>query len=105
MIQHVVLLALEPGHDPAELSEIMQGLEALTAEIAGFTGFQHGPNKDFEGKSPGFPYGFICGFDSAEALHAYAMHPTHQALGARLVALCTGGADGIMVADLEVAHG
>lgn len=102
MIDHAVFLALAPGHDPADLAEVMHGLEALTGEIEGFTAFRHGPNIDAEGKSPEYPYGFICSFDGRAALDRYAADPRHGALGARLVAMCTGGAAGIMVYDLEV---
>jgi hypothetical protein len=77
----------------------MNGLAGL--DLPGFASFTHGPNRDFEAKSPDHPYGFICTFADADALGTYAVHPDHQALGGRLVALC-GGADGIMVIDLEV---
>jgi hypothetical protein len=101
MIQHIVLLALRSEYDHQELADIMQRLAALTDDLAGFTSFTHGPNRDFEGKSPDFPYGFICSFTEQSALQSYAIDPRHQALGARLVALCTGGAAGILVADIE----
>ncbi len=105
MIQHIVLLSLRSDYPVDELAEVMQGLDNLGAEITGFTGFQHGPNEDFEGKSQGYPYGFVCTFDTSETLQAYAVHPAHQALGARLVALCNDGSDGIMVADLDIDEG
>ncbi|NDV02113.1 Dabb family protein [Pseudoroseicyclus tamaricis] len=98
MIRHVVLLRLQPGHDAGELGEVMAGLAGLSLE--GLTGFDHGPNLDMEGKSPGYSYGFVVTFADRAALARYAADPGHQALGARLVALC-GGAEGIFVADLE----
>lgn len=100
MIQHIVMLNLPNDHDASELQDVMAGLSAL--EIEGFTGFEHGLNKDFEQKSQNYPYGFICTFADEAALERYAQNPDHQALGGRLVALCTGGADGIMVMDLAV---
>lgn len=100
MIQHVVMLNLLAEHDSRELQDVMSGLAAL--EIEGFKAFQHGPNHDFERKSQDFPYGFICTFADEAALERYANDPDHQALGARLVAMCVGGADGIMVMDLSV---
>ena len=99
MIRHVVMLGLEEGYDPVELIAVMSGLAAL--DLPGFTAFDHGPNRDLEQKTPAYPYGFICTFDDVAALQAYATDPGHQALGARLVALC-GGAEQIMVMDLEV---
>ncbi|MFT5064502.1 MAG: hypothetical protein ACJAXK_000921 [Yoonia sp.] len=100
MIQHIVMLGLKPDHDGAELAMVMDGLAAL--ELAGFIGFQHGPNRDVENKTPDHPYGFMCSFDDLDALDCYASDPKHQALGARLCALCVGGGDGIIVMDLDV---
>lgn len=101
MIQHIVALKLRDGVGPDSLQDLMQELSDLVPQIAGFAAFQHGPNLDREAKSPDFPYGFICTFDDDAALARYAEDARHQALGARLVALCHGGADGIVVYDLE----
>ena len=38
---------------------------------------------------------------SRAALEAYATHPAHVAAGRDLVAICAGGAGGIIVFDLE----
>lgn len=99
MIQHIVMLALKDGYDAAELQAVMAGLGAL--DLPGFHGFSHGPNRDLEQKTPDYPYGFICTFADEASLRTYAADPVHQALGARLVALC-GGVAGIIVIDLEV---
>lgn len=102
MIQHIVMLSLLDNHDPVELSDVMDGLAAL--DLPGFMSFDHGPNRDFEGKTPDHSYGFIGTFSDADALQTYAANPDHQALGGRLVALC-GGGDAIMVIDLDVPNG
>lgn len=101
MILHCVMLNLRPDHDPDELASVMAGLATLEGQIDGFKGFAHGLNVDAEGKSPNHPYGFICRFENRAALGLYAADPRHQALGGRLVALCDGGADGIVVYDLD----
>ncbi len=103
MIEHVVMLALEDRHGGAELAAVMAGLAGLVGRLDGFTGFRHGPNRDFEGKSGAYPYGFACTFRDAAALQAYAGDAGHMALGARLVALCKGGGEGIMVIDLDLS--
>jgi len=103
MIAHCVFLALRPEAETEELRSTMTGLEELRRTLPGFAGLTAGPNLDFEGKSPEFPWGFIAYFEDEAALRAYADDPTHKALGARLGALCEGGADGIVVYDLEVA--
>ena len=102
MIRHIVMLNLKANHDPDELAAVMTGLDALRSEISGYIGFEHGPNRDFEKKSVDYPYGFICTFESANDVSVYANDPRHQALGGRLVAMCNGGGDGIMVLDIDV---
>jgi hypothetical protein len=99
MIRHIVMLELQTDYAPDALGQIMAGLNGLQNEIAGYVGFEHGPNADFEGQSAEYPYGFICSFKDEAALQIYAAHPTHAALGAQLLTM-TGGTDGIMVMDL-----
>ncbi|MEM9786092.1 MAG: Dabb family protein [Pseudomonadota bacterium] len=102
MIRHIVLLALRDDHDPDECATIMDQLAALVEHLPGFVAFEHGPNRDYEQKSQHYPYGFVGTFSDAAALQTYAGDARHSALGAGLVDLCQGGADGIMVIDLEV---
>jgi len=102
MIQHIVMLNVRPDTSETDLRTVMDGLRDLGPSIPGFLSFQHGPNRDFEQKSLDYPYGFVCTFADKDALKTYADNPTHQQLGAALVALCNGGADGIWVADIEV---
>lgn len=103
MILHIVMLSLKSNVQPSDLQEVMLGLDALRQQVTGFQAFQHGPNSDFEVKSPDYPYGFICTFADRGSLQTYADHPEHKLLGARLVAMCDAGADGIWVADIEVS--
>ena len=63
--------------------------------------FRQGVNRDYEQKSPRHGHGFIITFRDRDSHLAYDGHPRHKAAGARLVALCQGGYDGIMVFDLE----
>ena len=102
MIKHIVLLDLPPDYDRAELAVIMEGLDRLRETIAGFTGFEHGPNQDFEGMSPHCAYAFICDFANEDTSQRYIIDPDHKALGQRLVGLCHGGPKGITVVDMAV---
>lgn len=101
MIRHIVMLHLRADADMPELATVMQGLDALVHHLDGLSGFVAGPNRDYEAKSPDHPYGFTLDAASPAALAAYADHPDHKALGARLVAQCAGGGDGIVVYDIE----
>ncbi len=101
MLLHCVFCALRPDADPDELRGVMEELDALRPEVEGMLEFRHGRNRDFESKSARFGHGFVIAFRDRDAHLAYDGHPRHKAAGARLVALCEGGADGIMVFDLE----
>lgn len=103
MIRHCVLLNLAPAADRGELDRVILALADLVDRLDGCGGFVAGPNRDYEGKSPHIDYGFTFDAETPAALAAYAVHPDHVALGARLVAMCEGGADGIIVHDLEYA--
>ena len=105
MIEHLVALHLAPDHDAAKLRAVMQGLAGLTGRIEGMIGFAHGPNRDFEGRSAPYGYGFVARFADVRAHHAYLEDPGHKALGAELTALCAGGAQGILVVDLDTGSG
>ena len=101
MLLHCVFCALRSEADPVELQNVMGELAALKDVVDGMLSFQHGPNRDFESKSPRHGYGFIIAFRDRSSHLAYDGHPGHKAAGGRLVALCKGGYDGIMVYDLE----
>ncbi len=102
MIRHIVMLNLRPAVQ-APLEVVLAKLAELVADLEGCTNFTAGPNRDYEGKSPDYPFGFMFDVEDEAALKAYAEHPQHIALGARLVAMCKGGAKGIVVYDLEIA--
>ena len=70
--------------------------------LDGVLSFEAGPNRDFEGKSPNYSDGFVICFTIRGALTRYAEHPEHLALGAKLCTICEGGADGIILFDLDV---
>jgi hypothetical protein len=65
-------------------------------------GFRHGPNRDFEGKSARYTYGFMVLFENRDVHLAYEAHPDHVRAGGIMVENSRGGHDGIFVSDLEV---
>lgn len=103
MIRHCVFLKLRPDANVAMLDRIMLDLNAVVRRLEGCSGFRAGPNRDYEGKTPDYPYGFTLDAENAEALARYAVDAEHQALGAELVTLCDGGANGITVFDIDAA--
>ncbi|MEL6599166.1 MAG: Dabb family protein [Pseudomonadota bacterium] len=103
MIVHCVFCRFLPDAPPDDIVDVLESLARFAQGLSGVQSVEVGPNRDFEGKSEGFGHGFIIRFRDRAALEAYAVDPTHVALGGRLCALCVGGADGIMVFDLEVS--
>jgi hypothetical protein len=102
MIIHSVYCAIRAGTTEAEINTIFAQLSALVPVCDGLVSFKAGPNIDLERKSQKYTHGFVMTFDSQAALNAYAVHPAHKAAGGKLVTLCNGGGDGIMVFDLVV---
>jgi hypothetical protein len=104
MLMHCVFCALKPEVPEAEIRAVCDRFASLVGAVEGMTGFQHGPNRDFEDKTGAFGWGFVCVFLDRTAHLAYERHPVHQAAGADLVALCQGGHAGIRVYDLDCAE-
>jgi hypothetical protein len=101
MILHCVFLSFRGDVAAGEIAACMDHLSRLQREVDGMLSFAAGPNRDYEGKSPDHPYGFVITFRDRKALMAYDAHPQHKAAGRWLVAHCEGGAEGIVVYDLE----
>jgi hypothetical protein len=101
MLLHCVFCAIRADADPRDLQAVMDDLAALRSELEGMTDFRHGPNRDYEQKSPRHGHGFVITFRDRAAHLAYDGHPRHRDAGSRLVALCEGGHDGIVVYDIE----
>lgn len=101
MILHCVFCKFLDAATTAQRAAILSDLSDFAQTLDGVLRCDHGPNRDFEGKSAGFTDGFVIRFTDAAALKTYAEHPTHITLGTRLCELCVGGADGIMVFDIE----
>lgn len=102
MLKHCVILKTTAGTEAA-VSQAMGLLQELRTKVPGMLDFAHGPNRDFEGLSPGYSYGFVMTFADRASHLAYERHPDHVAAGGMLVASCIDGIGGIFVVDLEVA--
>jgi len=102
MILHCVFCSFRPEVSDQDRLQAVQSFQPLVSLVEGLVSIQAGPNEDFENKSKNHSHGFVATFKDKNALNEYAAHPLHQQLGAALVAKCAGGADGILVYDLEV---
>lgn len=104
MLIHTVLLSLRSDKELPGILEAMALLEGLVGQIDGMRVLHHGPNRDFEGKSASYDYGFVVEFSDRAAHLAYDRHPDHRRAGGMLVAACEGGHDGIFVSDLDTSR-
>ena len=101
MLHHIVLMEPDGPEGLATIMAAMPILAQVCDAIPGASGFAHGPNRDFEGKSQRYAYGFSVIFADRKAHLAYEGHPDHIRAGGMLVGACAGGHEGIFVADLE----
>lgn len=103
MIRHIVLIKFKPAIEQTAIDGLFDALADLGKEIAGMRGFDGGLSVSPEKMEQGFRHGFCIDFDDVAARDAYLAHPTHQALGAELVAAADSGVSGLVVFDLEMA--
>ena len=79
----------------------LSAFQKLWSGSTGISDFRSGLNRDFEGKSFGFTHGFTLDAHSTAALEIYACDETHKIVGGQMTTHCVGGAEGIMVFDIE----
>lgn len=103
MIRHCVFLKFKPEITDTEKQELYGELEALGEILHGILKFDAKANSSPEiGMDKGYSDGFIIDFDTAKSRDIYLDAPEHKAVGAKLVAASQGGADGILVYDMEI---
>ena len=102
MIRHIVLVRFRPEVPPAEIAAIGEALRALVGRLDGFVACHGGPDVNFEGMDRGYRHGFVLDFADSAARRRYHDAPEHRPISAALVAAAEGGANGILVVDLEV---
>ena len=101
MIKHCVFLNFKSETSESEQFDVFKGLSNLKNQIEGLVAFEYGNNLDFEQKSADYNSGFIASFENRQALLEYNEHPEHALLGSKLVSMCKGGHQGIIVFDIE----
>ena len=99
MIRHIVLCKVSAEADPAEVAAVWEGLAALEGVVPGLLGSHFGADVSPEGIARGYTHGFTMEFEDRAALEGYLVHPAHVKAGARLVGICVGGVEGVLVVD------
>lgn len=103
MIRHCVFIRFGDGVSEAEADGLLQEIADLRVHVPGIIAVHLGANVSPEtGMDKGFSNGFIVDFESADARDRYLADDRHREIGAKLVAAAHGGADGILVYDLQI---
>ncbi len=103
MIRHLVFLKFPETLPSVEKQALFQRLSDLRGHLNGISDFGHKPNISPEDAvTHGFTDMFWVDFTDASARDAYLHDPTHQAVGADLVANVIGKTDGIFVCDIDL---
>ncbi len=100
MIRHIVLCRFAETTPEGEIAGIWAALEGLKAVVPGMVSASFGSNVSPEGLNRGFTHAFTMDFEDTAARDAYLEHSDHKAAGARLVAACEGGVEGLVVVDV-----
>lgn len=103
MLKHCVFAHFKDDVPQSERDAVLAGFGMLVGEVEGMLDYAYGKNLDFENKSPDYGDGFVVTFTDRAALQRYDTHPLHRELGGKLVGMCEGGYDGIIVFDIDVA--
>ncbi|MBK8801092.1 MAG: Dabb family protein [Fibrobacteres bacterium] len=98
MVRHILLLAPNPDTTPSQIEQIREELAALVGQIPGLLDFNWGVNFAAPERRGGFDYGFTMDLVDRQALVAYAPHPAHQTVAAKVRAAFGG----IVVLDFEL---
>lgn len=100
MIRHMVLLRFRAEVGAVDRAALMSDLDGLRARLPGMETFTALRNISPEASVVhGFADGFAVDFRDEAARDAYLADEVHRAIGARLVAACDGGTDGLIVFD------
>lgn len=104
MIRHILLVRFSEQIPGSVISELFDGIASLRGRLPGILAVQYGPNDSPESLDHGFSHGLVIDFADRDSLLTYGADPEHRAIGARIEELATGGLDGILVVDLELAQ-
>lgn len=102
MIRHLVLMRFRPDTAAGEVAAIFNDLDDLRRHMPGMLNFHAGANVSPEELARGYSHAIAIDFSDSAARGAYLIDPAHKAAGARLVAACAGGVEGVLVVDLEI---
>ncbi len=102
MIRHIVMVQFRSDVTQEQKNQVFLQLGDLKKVLPGILDFQCGSNSSPEhALTRGYNDLFWFDFDSTQSRDDYLIDPAHLAAGKRLVEQVEGGAQGIVVADVE----
>ncbi|HEX4767254.1 MAG TPA: Dabb family protein [Lichenihabitans sp.] len=102
MIRHIVLVKFRADVGRDAVAGILRRVGGLRDVLPGMIGFAGGRQVSPESLGRGFTHAFTCDFADEAARDAYLVHPSHEAVGAEIVAAADGGLDGLTVVDFKL---
>lgn len=103
MIRHLVAVRFKQGTAQRDIIAIAGALAELEHKLYGIAAFAFRENTSPETELVrGFDHVFWFDFDTEEDRDEYLADPQHKAVGAQLLAMTEGGADGIFVFDFDL---
>ncbi len=103
MIRHIVALRFREDVPEAEREDLFRRLGDLRKHLGGISDYQVAKNVSPEDPVVhGFRDVFWIDFVDVGSRDAYLDDPTHQGVGADIVARTEGGVDGVQVIDVEM---
>lgn len=95
MLKHVVFFKFKPETGETEIADLENSLRALPAVIQEIREFVVG--RDVVHSERSYDLALISAFDDLAAMGRYQVHPDHQAVFAKVKALCAG----VVAVDFE----
>lgn len=95
MLKHVVFFKFKPEAEEAGIADLEKSLRALVGPIPEIREFLLG--RDVVRSERSYDLALISAFDDLAAMNRYQVHPAHQAVVAKVKALCAG----VVAVDFE----
>ena len=103
MIRHQVFLRFKDSVSATQIKSVYDQLAGLRSYVEGIADFQYRDNISVElPLVRDFNHMFWFDFKDLAVRDAYLINEQHQQVGANIVALLEGGADGVFVCDVEL---
>jgi hypothetical protein len=90
MIKHIVMVKFKPEVSQQQQAEAAKKSGEALAQLPGVKNLIIGPALPIEG-TPRYDAVLLIDFDDEAQLKAYLEHPTHKAVDAQVLAMCSDG--------------